>query len=899
MTHLWSESSTQTQDKPGSPPWLLTLDAIDGADLPLVGGKAFRLALLRQRNLKVPPGLVLTTAFFETQLKRAHLIPLWAGSPDIAVTPEALSWLADALKTKPLHKELTAALNKQLNALFGPETHHFAVRSSAIDEDQRDHTFAGIHLTELGVPRSALPIAITRCWASALSKAAIEYRQAHGMSIQSIRLAVLIQPMLNPTCAGVGFTINPLTGSRDEIIIEATWGLGEALVSSHVQPYFYRLANQPANYPLLEQRAGNVPPPAGQEQRAQTGPLLETELAELAAQLEKIHALIGEAQDIEWARQDDAFFILQTRPVALPPQPAQRLDWVWTRGSHPEFLPELPSPLFSSLLERSQNQAIAFLQETGLAVDGLGPYVKIILGRPYLNLTFLKRIIAQVGISPGSLLFTIGHTEPGGAGGPLSIDWETAWNTRRIYGRLLKRVFGAARALKKYQSLIDKISAILNNSDLDAPAAGLVNQFRRHEQIYSELFNTNLRLAIAISATTALASSLVAPFTQTPAIFITTLALKRVRTVDGELNQALLQLGLLAQRDEQTRQYLANAPDDFNDYLDCPVSAEFKEGFTKLVAKYGQRATYEADMSWPRYRDNPALLLRIIRQYAQSEYLTGADPTLDPDTNLSNGTDTMSWTQLAAQARGLNRFLPWRRWLAAPLVNLLGRLLAMRDESNSARAKAMAACRQWDLALGQKWVAQGWLAQPEDIFWLTLAEVERTLMVEGDMGITLSSIVQARKETYQTYAETPMPYSLSESQIATIQPGVGLSSETASDVMVGLPISPGQARGTIVVLDKPDEFKPSTTATILVLPSTDPAWLPLLRLASGLIVEMGGLLSHGSVIAREYGLPAVANIPDATKRFRNNDVVLVDGSTGVVQLLETTQVTFESNQKAG
>jgi phosphoenolpyruvate synthase/pyruvate phosphate dikinase len=896
MTNPLTEPATYIQDKSTSEPWLRTLDEIDGTDLPLVGGKAFRLAMLKQHGLSVPPGLVLTTAFFEAQLRHARLIPLWAGSPDVAVTPESLGWLADALKTKPLNQELAQTLDQHLAALLDVSMDRFAVRSSAIDEDQRDHTFAGIHLTELGVPRSALSIAITRCWASALSKPAIEYRQAHGMSIQSIRIAVLIQPMLNPKSAGVGFTVNPLTNSRDELIVEATWGLGEALVSSKVQPHFYKLANQPGYYPLMEQRPGNLPPP--DDESAPIGPLSEKELTELATQLEHIHALMGEAQDVEWAKQDDTFFILQTRPVIPPPTPRQTLDWTWTRGSHPEFLPELPSPLFGSLLERSQIRAITLLKHTGLAVDELGPYVKLILGRPYLNLTFLKRIIAQVGIAPGNLLFTIGHTEPGGAGGPLSIDWETAWQARRTYWLILKRMLSVSRFLKRYQALVDKTNTTLDETNLDAPSTTLLNQFRQHDRIYRQLFNTNLRLATAISATTAIGSSLIAPLTPSPATFISTLALMGVKTRDGELNQALLKLGRLARQDEQTLQYLANAPDDFNDYPDNPlISAEFKAGFDTLLATYGQRAIYEADMGWPRYQEDPAPLLRIIRQYAQSEHLIGNDT---PGPKPASGRSAVSWPQLTGQAQGLSRLLPWRRWLATPFIRLLRRLLAMREVLNSARAKAMGACRRWDLALGQKWVDQGWLARPDDIFWLTMEEVERTLLVGDDIGITLSSIVQARKETYQTYAETTMPYSLRESQIASIQPGVGLSPEPPADVMIGLPISPGQARGTVVVLNSPDGFeKSAATDTILVMPSTDPAWLPLLRLGTGLIVEMGGLLSHGSVIAREYGLPAVANIPDATKRFQTGDSVLVDGSTGVVQLLEPAQSTPPQNKKAG
>jgi len=168
-------------------PLLCTLDEIEGTDLNLVGGKAFRLAILRQHAINVPPGLVLTTAFFESQLQHCQLIPLWAGSPDVAVTTESLDWLASTLKIRPLAPSLLRELQAKLTAVFGPDTDKFAVRSSAIDEDQRDHTFAGIHLTELGVPRSALAIAITRCWASALSQPAIKLELPEAKHSEAVR----------------------------------------------------------------------------------------------------------------------------------------------------------------------------------------------------------------------------------------------------------------------------------------------------------------------------------------------------------------------------------------------------------------------------------------------------------------------------------------------------------------------------------------------------------------------------------------------------------------------------------------------------------------------------------------------------------------------------------------
>lgn len=839
--------------------WLRTLDEVEGGDLPLIGNKAFRLAKLRQNGLAVPPGLVLTTAFFETHIRHTKLGPLWMGSPDIAVTSDSLNWLADSLKTKPITKMLIEAMTAALTAHFGPEVNSFAVRSSAIDEDQRDHTFAGVHLTELGVPRSSLPIAITRCWASALSESALEYRRAQGLSIQGIRIAVLIQPMLKPDCSGVGFTVNPLTGNREELIIEAISGLGEALVSGAIRPYFYKLANQPPHYPLLEEQAG--------PHEAATPPLPHSDLPELALHLERVQALMGEPQDIEWAKQGETFFILQTRPVALAAPPPQVTDPEWTRGSHPEQLPELPSPLFSSLFLRSQSRAIDFFKELGLAVDDLGPYLKLILGRPYLNLTFLKRVIAQVGIAPGQLLYTIGHTEVKTTGQLLSIDWEIALKRRRAYTGILKHLFTSGAQVKKYQTLVEEATAQLPETALSQEPAVLLGQLRQHDRIFSEFFPVNLALAGGMSALMAIGSSLLSPMNANPATLLTALAQQGLTTGEGNLSQRLALLGQLAQQSEATRAYFFEPTAGFADYeTNAAISAEFRAAFSELLAQFGERADFETDLGQPRYIEAPAQLLRGVRQYVLSGEVAGK-PAL------------MGWASLSEGG------LPWRRWLARPFVALLRRQLVLREALNAARASALAAARRWDLALGESWVQQGWLHEASDIFWLTVEEIEQTLVAGEPLGLKLPTTVRARRETYATYAETPLPFTLLESQIFSIVPGQGLISDSSTEVLTGLPISPGQVRGQVRVPASPDAFHPGDEAVILVLPSTDPTWLPLLHRAAGLIVEMGGLLSHGSVIAREYGIPGVANIPHATSRFHDGDLVLLDGSTGIVQRL--------------
>lgn len=847
---------------------ILDLDEIEGTDLALVGGKAFRLAQVRKYGLNVPPGLVLTTEFFKTQIMAAKLTPLWAGSPDIAVTAEALSWLADALKLKPLAGKLSTELESRLQLAFSPEINSFAVRSSVIDEDHRDHSFAGMHLTELGVPRSALPIAITRCWASALSGPTVKYRQVHGLSIQSIRVALIIQPLLSPEISGVAFTLNPLTGVRDEIIIEATWGLGSSLVAGQIQPYYYKIAAQPPSYPLIEQHSGTVPATSTKAPSGTDQPLTPIQIADLARQLEQIQALIGEPQDIEWAYQDHRFYFLQTRPAAvvLPAQPTQNLEW--THHGYAQHLPPLPSPFFGALLGAIQPQVNRFLTELGLNVDHLSPLEKLILGRPYLNLTLVKAAMAQVGVTSGSLLHILGDTKAATAGPVFAVDWKTAWAARRVYRSIWQRTRDLEGTLANIQAAVDQVLAHVAPPQAGSSSDRLLAQLRQQSQCYGQIKSAQLTLTLGRIIITGLGAKLLTASTPIPITALTTAATQGTDLTEEQLHHRLVELGQWLRS-----QSGGENPKPLSDSESCWQSEEFKQKFKALLAQYGHHATYDIDPGQPRYVEAPDELLALIAAYAQNDA----------------GQNTVE----AKRATEISQISTWRRWLLQPILAQLRNLSVKQDQLHEKLVKFMMAVRQWHLALGQTWSATGWLENPDDMFWLTLEEIERTLRVEDGMAVKLSSTIQVRKETYDIYARTTPPFVLKDTEIPAIQLGHGSStgSPAAADVFIGLPISPGQARGVVVVVRHPDEFNQIADNVILVMPSTDPAWLALLNSAAGLIVETGGLLSHGSVIAREYGLPAVANIPQATQCFQTGDKVLVDGSTGVIQLLERRSTT--------
>ncbi|MEM7034023.1 MAG: PEP/pyruvate-binding domain-containing protein, partial [Chloroflexota bacterium] len=428
--------------------YLLTLDEINIDDLHLVGNKALSLATLYRNQLNVPPSLIVSCTFFEAQIDHFSYRPIWAGSPDVAVTESSLEFLADFLKSTPLAPALDQHLKEKIATTFPEKIKSFAVRSSALDEDQVDHSFAGTYLTELDVPRDLLTVSLTRCWASALAGKSIQYRLQHGISIQQIKIAILIQPYVQADTAGVGFTLNPVTGARDELVLEAANAPGEAIVSSTLTPYRYHLERYPPAYPVLKKLPGDTLN-LGKE------PVSDEQLTHIALTLERIEAIMGKPQDVEWLYRENQLFILQTRPITTTIQTqTQFFDTEWIRANYRQAIPELPSPLFLSLMKRNQDRGFRFFNNLGLDVSGVGPYLTEIYGRPYLNLSLLKRMLAQLGFDSLGMMVSSGYIyhKPGEMG-RLRFDWRTVWQSRRIYFNLFLQMVSLPQIIKHYQKM--------------------------------------------------------------------------------------------------------------------------------------------------------------------------------------------------------------------------------------------------------------------------------------------------------------------------------------------------------------------------------------------------------------------------------------------------------------
>ncbi|MBI4483029.1 MAG: hypothetical protein HY652_09080, partial [Acidobacteria bacterium] len=361
--------------------FVISLDQTTPADASRVGGKAYNCALLKQRGFPVPEGAAVVAE----------------GMGSAAALADLDTWLSKL-----------------------PPDVLLAIRSSAADEDSAGHSFAGIHESGLNVPRHRVPEAVRACWSSVQSARALAYRRAVGVSTEGVRAGVLVQVMVQPVVAGVAFTVDPVTGACEELVISASWGLGEALVSGLVEPDEFHVRKSDGavvrqhiggkRYCVLAEQGVSRLVETREDEQAKPS-LSDEQVRELAGLLVRLEQHFGAPQDIEWAHDGRQFWILQSRPVTTAlPRPAPEIEW--TRANVREVLPDLPSPqtlvfcinLLNNAFERFYGRLLAPESE-------LGPVARVFFGRVYFNLTRLLSIGARVNTPPAVLLRAMGHPE--------------------------------------------------------------------------------------------------------------------------------------------------------------------------------------------------------------------------------------------------------------------------------------------------------------------------------------------------------------------------------------------------------------------------------------------------------------------------------------------------------
>lgn len=871
------------------------LGDVQRSDIAAAGGKAVGLGGLIQAGLPVPPGFVLTTdaySAFITENNLGQAIQELAALPSAAAPEdyEHASALIRTLFTKGIMPSAIEAGLKGAYQLLGGRDTPVSVRSSATAEDLASASFAGQQETYLNVRGlEALGTAVINCWASLWTARAMSYRARESVLPDQVRLAVVVQQMVEAEAAGVMFTANPANGRRDQTVISAAWGLGEAVVSGAVTTDDLTvdtttgtvLSRQTADKELM-----TVTTPQGtSEQKVAEArrrvPVLDDALAaELAGYGKRIADHFGTPQDIEWARADGQFFLLQSRPITALPEPAADVPTEWPvpypkglyfRASIVEQMPEPLSPLFADLIDGSVSRSISALMNDALGQHSLRegdvrfPTVNGYAYYYYRTWPMLRMTARTV---PAMRALFGGEAHMGING------WRDYSHPR--YERIIKDWSVRPPAELSGAELLAGAQALLDAGTVYYTAVQSVIPMADMSELAFRAFYKAVRREGAPPAQEFLLGFDSEPIRAEKSLY----DLAGWARSDPALVSSLLER-TTAELAECLRSGSAPAG------VDGAIWQEWRFTFQEHLALYGH-AVYNLDFASPVPADDPTAQLETVKFYLRGQ-----------------GTDPHERQRLLTERReALTREVAGR--LGPRRRALFFRLLKWAQETAPAREDALAdvglawpLLRRMLLELGRRLVASGVIAAADDVFWLRFSELQSAVefgLAEPEAGIALAgatrpvraAAVEERRMLWRGQAKAAAPQMLPqkawmEKAFGSMMPGG--SQQQAGDGIKGTGASSGRVTAPARVLRGPEDFGRMQPGEVLVARMTTPAWTPLFAMASAVVTDVGGPLSHSSIVAREYGIPAVLGTGVATQRLAGGPNVAVDGDAGTVSIV--------------
>ncbi len=885
---------------------VLPLSALDRSMLPEVGGKAANLGELIRAGFSVPAGFCVTTAAYARVSSRAGLDTYLSGLEAVSREESARQIeLATAIRTvlcqTPLLPEVIEAVTSAYQVLSSGEPIPVSVRSSATAEDLPEASFAGQQETFLNVIGSeAVLAAVQRCFASLWTDRATQYRTSLGIAPRNVRLAVVVQRMVEAEVAGVLFTANPLTGKRRQTIIDANPGLGEAVVSGATNPDHFVV--QTTTGEIVERRLGDkqvlIQAAAGggiQKIEAGASPtsacLSDEQIRALAALGARVEALYETPQDIEWTIDPSGqMFLLQARPITtLFPLPAEApstdeslrvyLAFGVQQGTYRPFTPMGLSAL--RLLASGFLTLIGFPLRDPLA----GPrFVTEAASRPFFEVTAALR-------SPFGRRFLLEAMREAEVHAATSFE-HLVTDSRLSLRETPRRVFGRALVLLLARTRLPwyLLQAFLAPKAASRRVQRFVEQLRNAHQIDASA-DAAAHLA---TAERLLLHCLRLAFRVSPVMLAGMLSFALARRMLGELaserecqivlggspanpttqmNLALWRLSQEIRADATSRQLLQSLPAArlAQGYQQGRLPAPLQQGLASFLQEYGHQGVCELDLGVPRWSEDTTYVLDLL-----TGYLEMAESAPAPDLQLKR-----AGREAAAMIATLAQRARHKHWLRGRLARLcLQRahaLAGFREMTRFVAGLFLAQARKLLWPVGEELSQAGRLKEAADIFFLTFPEAHAALT-----GADLREHVSERRAAFaRELGRRHVPLVLlSDGTEPTAQPQTTQSTRSEGTLQ-GTPASPGMVTAPArVILDPHDaRLKPGE---ILVAPSTDPGWTPLFLKAAGLVMEVGGAMAHGAIVAREYGIPAVVGVAGATERIATGSRVTLDGTAGTV-----------------
>ncbi len=779
--------------------WCVELQEVRRGDLSVVGGKAANLGELIHAGFDVPEGFVVTTDAFRTAVGDA------SSRNDI----EALE----------ISGELEEAIRQAYSEL---SERCVAVRSSATAEDLPGAAFAGQQDTYLDISGGDDVIAAVRdCWASLFSDRAIAYRNRLGIQPSSVAMAVVVQTMVPADTAGVMFTANPVTGARDQVVIDAAAGLGEAVVSGDVIPDHFVVDAQDG---IIESTTGGAISDETRHRDAEPLALSEAQVTELAAVGRRIAGHFERPQDIEWAFHKDRLFILQSRAMtALPPPPIRLTRFQRAIGSIIlELLPRRPLPMELTASIRPIVGAHVVDMIYGIAGVALD-FDDVLPAQDDVVQEFVPPLPRPTLRTPWRVLRAL---VSGLQGSP------RAWRTDPRLATYRSDVAGLGQ-LDLEQLSWEELVAVPRRAKL---LVDVMTQFRVDHLPRSAVALAKLRLALLLSRTKV---SIPEVLGQAP-------------TMTRAANQELAALAEAASQIPELRELLLDVDQERVAELapSLPAASQWWDQFQQFLTTYGHRETTSVLLAHdPTWGDSPGTVLGLIQVLLDQ-------PQTGPATSSAPGVT-------AATLSG------WQRRLARGAAEAV----ALREDTHFEITRVGPAVRNSIREMGRRLVEAGELGDAEDVWMLTLDEVNGWAGKPSGIGDALGAAARRRRIAYAELAASPL---IATTTLYPHRAGSG------SALVVGAAGGGGRATGAVRVIGGPDEFGNLRAGEVLVCVATNPSWTPLFQRAAAVVVDRGGMASHAAIVAREYGIPAVMGAATATSTLHDGQLVTVDGDAGEV-----------------
>ena len=868
--------------------FVLAFQNIDKTKVKIVGGKGANLGELSKiEGIHVPDGFCISTKAFKRIIRETPTITELLDQLSLLKVEDRnkISEVSGAIRRsiagQAIPQDIIVEIVRNLKQ-FG-EKDAYAVRSSATAEDLPTASFAGQQDTYLNIiGKDAILKHISKCWASLFTERAIIYRLQNRFDHRKVQLSVVIQKMVFPQAAGILFTADPVTGNRKVLSIDASFGLGEALVSGLVNADNYKVRNgkvidkkiSAKKLSIYALKDGGTKQQEIEFERQTSQALIDEQILQLNCIGRKIEEHFGSPQDIEWCLADDTFYIVQSRPITTLypiPETNDQENHVYVSVGHQQMMTDAMKPLGLSF----------FLLTTPALMRTAG-------GRLFVDVAPMLASAA----GRNTLINVLGKNDP------LIKDALTTIIEREGFIKLLPDdkkepvpdKSDKDAAPRDFQTLKDYDPEIV--SDLIASNQTSMEALKQNIKTKSgsELFYFILEDLRQLKKTSAESPGFGVIMTgMNAASWINekmnewlgeknaadTLAQSAPNNITSEMGLALLDVADAIRPFPQVIEYLQQAKDDnfFDELEKLDGGKETREAMEAYLNKYGMRCTGEIDITRTRWSENPTTLVPMILSHIKTfepgaskrKFEQGRQEALKKEQELLD--------RLKQLPDGAQKAQETKR-----MIDLLRNFAGYREYPKYGIVSRYFAYKQALLKEARGLVQAGVIHEKEDIYYLTFEELREAV---GTNKLDYE-VISKRKKEYKVYEKlTPPRVMTSDGEIIT---GRYKRENLPANAIVGLPVSAGLIEGRARVILKMEDAE-LEEGDILITAFTDPSWTPLFVSIKGLVTEVGGLMTHGAVIAREYGLPAVVGVENATKLIKDGQLIRVHGTEGYIEIL--------------